>query len=130
MSTLEGISQPILDLSNVDVLAVLAAFDEGVIITDREGKILFYNETQSKIDDLTAVEVIGQNVVEIYNLDGNSSMILRCIKTGKPASGNAVIILFQRCELNFYIFNIFLSGIKPDLKSIIFIFLSLAGKGI
>lgn len=79
--------QPILDLTNVDIFSVLSAFDEGVIITDKIGRILFYNETQARIDDLEASEVIGKNVTDIYNLDASSSKVLRCLKTGRPLCG-------------------------------------------
>lgn len=77
-----------LDPTKVDILSVLSAFDEGVIITDDRGRIVFYNETQSKIDDLSPEDVMGKRVTEIYSLDENSSMVMQCIKSGTPILGN------------------------------------------
>lgn len=69
---------------DVDILALLAAFDEGVIITDIYGRIVFYNDTQSQIDELEFDYVIGKSAAEVYNFDYNSSIILHCIKSGRP----------------------------------------------
>jgi arginine utilization regulatory protein len=76
-----------LSLADVDFLSVLSAFDEGVVIADISGRIVFYNQTQSQIDELEPDDVIGKSVPEVYNLDHNSSMILRCIKSGRPILG-------------------------------------------
>ncbi len=76
-----------LRLADIDYLSVLSAFDEGVVIADNSGRIVFYNQTQSQIDDLEPDFVIGKSVPEVYNLDDNSSMILRCIKTSRPILG-------------------------------------------
>ena len=73
-----------LRLADIDFFSVLTAFDEGVVIADKSGRIVFYNQTQSQIDDLEPDNVIGKSVPEVYNLDQNSSMILRCIKSGQP----------------------------------------------
>ena len=73
-----------LHLADIDFLSVLSAFDEGVIIADKSGRIVFYNQTQAQIDDLEPEYVIGKSVPEVYNLDQNSSLILRCIKSGRP----------------------------------------------
>ena len=35
-------------LDNFDFLPVFDAFDEGIIITDTGGRILFYNEAQAR----------------------------------------------------------------------------------
>jgi arginine utilization regulatory protein len=66
-----------LRLDEVDLMSILSAFDEGVIIADKSGRIIFYNQTQSRIDELEAEWVIGRSVPEVYNLDHNSSIILR-----------------------------------------------------
>ncbi len=76
-----------LQLAGIDFLSVLSAFDEGVVIADKSGHIVFYNQTQAKIDDLEPDDVIGKSVPAVYNLDQNSSLILRCIKSGRPILG-------------------------------------------
>lgn len=76
-----------LRLSDVDLLSVLSAFDEGVIIAGKDGTIIYYNQAQSKIDDLDPEYALGKKVTALYNLDEESSMILQCIKKKKPIIG-------------------------------------------
>ncbi len=101
------ILQPILNLTNVDIFSVLSAFDEGVLITDKVGRILFYNETQARIDDLEASEVIGKNVTAIYNLDESSSMVLRCLKIGRPLCGKPFFYRTRRGKVANTIHSVF-----------------------
>jgi arginine utilization regulatory protein len=83
-------------LDEVDIMSVLSAFDEGVVIADKTGRIVFYNHTQSQIDELEPEWVIGKSVPEVYNLDHNSSMILRCIKSGQPIVGE--LFFYRTCR--------------------------------
>jgi arginine utilization regulatory protein len=85
-----------LRLADIDYLSVLDAFDEGVIIADKSGRIVFYNRTQSEIDDLKPDFVIGKSVPEVYNLDHASSMILRCIESGRPILGE--LFFYRTCR--------------------------------
>ena len=86
------ISRPV-DLLDFDALSVFEAFDEGVIITDDSGRIVFYNATQAQIDDMKVSDVIGKKVTEVYNLDESSSKIMRCLRSGRPIMGE---IFFYR----------------------------------
>jgi len=85
-----------LNLADIDYLSVLSAFDEGVIIADQAGRIVFYNQTQSQIDDLEPEFVIGKSVPEVYNLDENSSLILRCLSTGRSILGE--LFFYRTCR--------------------------------
>jgi arginine utilization regulatory protein len=85
-----------LQLADIDYLTVFNAFDEGVIIADKSGRIVFYNQTQSEIDDLEPDFVIGKTVPEVYNLDHTSSMILRCIENGRPILGE--LFFYRTCR--------------------------------
>jgi arginine utilization regulatory protein len=71
-------------LAGIDLQGLLGRFDEGVIVTDPEGRIVFYNAAQSKIDDLPIDYVLGRQVTEIYNLTGENSQIMRCLDQGEP----------------------------------------------
>jgi arginine utilization regulatory protein len=89
------LDQP-LRLADIDILSVLAAFDEGVVIADKSGRIVFYNDTQARIDELEPDDVIGKTVPEVYDLDQNSSMILRCINSGRPMLGE--LFFYRTCR--------------------------------
>ncbi len=77
------LSRP-MDVGNLDFVSVLDNFDDGVIITDCQGKILYYNQAQASIDDLDPQQVIGKHVVDIYQLSGDTSLIMLCIRTRSP----------------------------------------------
>ena len=69
----------LLNLESIDFLSVLNRLDDGVIIADTEGTILFYNIAQSLIDGLVPKNVIGLKVTDIYELNNRSSMIMQVI---------------------------------------------------
>jgi arginine utilization regulatory protein len=75
-------------LAEVDALGLLGIYDEGVIIADAVGRIVFYNEAQAKIDDLPVDFVLGRHVNEIYTLDRESSLIMRCLDRREPIYGH------------------------------------------
>jgi len=72
------------DLKAIDFVSLLETIDEGVIITDTTGEIHYYNETQAQIDALDPQFVIGKKVTDIYELNSDTSLIMLCIKLGKP----------------------------------------------
>lgn len=72
------------DLADINFISVLDHFDDGVIITDSQGKILYYNQTEASIDDLDPKTVIGQRVTDIYQLSSDTSLIMHCIRTRTP----------------------------------------------
>jgi len=72
------------DLNNIDFISVMDNLDDGVIITDHQGIIRYYNETQRQIDDMDLNFVIGKKVTDIYQLCGNTSLIMLCLKLGRP----------------------------------------------
>ena len=78
------------DISSIDFLAVLDNFDNGVIIADIQGKILYYTKAQAEIDDIQPEEAIGKYVTDIYQLSSDSSLILHCIKTCSPVRQQAL----------------------------------------
>ena len=72
-------SLDLLDLENIDFLSVLNRLDDGVIIADINGTILFYNKAQAKIDGLSPRDVIGLKATDIYELDKHTSLIMQVI---------------------------------------------------
>ncbi len=72
------------DLSSIDFISVMDHLDEGVIITDNQGIVRYFNETQCQIDDLDADFAVGKKVTDIYELCGNTSLIMLCLKLGQP----------------------------------------------
>ncbi|BBO70548.1 sigma-54-dependent Fis family transcriptional regulator [Desulfosarcina alkanivorans] len=84
------------EIGHMDFLPVFDAFDEGVIVTDTDGRILFYNESQAAIDDLRPGNVIGKQIAEVYQLDWHDSMIFRCMEANAPILGR--LFFYRTCK--------------------------------
>ena len=82
-----------LDIKNIDFLSVFNRLDDGVIIADVNGTILFYNTAQAKIDGLAPENVIGQKVTDIYDLNNRTSMIMQVIYRHAAIKNRAFFII-------------------------------------
>lgn len=67
--------------SVVNYLDIFRVFDEGVIITDAQGRIMFYNATQARIDGTRPADVLGRQTTEVYDLTDDTSLIMQCLQT-------------------------------------------------
>lgn len=81
------VAPDIADLRSLDFLPVFDQFDEGVIIADTDGRILFYNEVQADIDGLRPANVIGKYIADVYQMQWRHSMIYRCLEADAPIIG-------------------------------------------
>lgn len=70
--------------SAVNYLDILRALDEGVIITDRAGRIMFINNAQARIDGVDPEAAIGKTPPENWDVTAETSPIMDCLKTRKP----------------------------------------------
>ena len=72
-------SESLFDVTRINFLSVLDQLDEGIIITDHQGIIVYYNDTQAQIDGADPEEIIGKHVTEVYELSDETSMIAKCM---------------------------------------------------
>lgn len=63
---------------------ILNSIDEGIHVADRNGNLQFINPAQEKLDGYKSEEVLGKHWLDVYNLDKDSSLILKVLKEGKP----------------------------------------------
>ncbi len=67
------------------IMNIFNALDEGVIIVDKECRIVFYNRTLSRLEGLDPSDVMGKSVFDIFpSLTPRESTIYRVIQTGRP----------------------------------------------
>ncbi|MCD4742831.1 MAG: sigma 54-interacting transcriptional regulator [Desulfobacteraceae bacterium] len=74
----------LLDLDNKDYLSIFDDFSEGVIVTNADGVIVYYNHAMSLIDELHPDNVISSKVTDVYDLDDSTSIIMQCLTKRKP----------------------------------------------
>ncbi len=65
-------------------LEVLDNINEGVIMTDSNGEIIFYNRKLGEYEDLDPKYVIGRRLMDIYQWSIESSEHYQVLKTGEP----------------------------------------------
>lgn len=80
---------PGFDSGSIPFMDVLDHFYEGVMITDADGIVVYFNATQTRIDDLSPEEVIGRKVTDVYHVDEGISPTMQCLRSGKSVDNLA-----------------------------------------
>lgn len=73
-----------LDIQGTVLLNAFAMMDEGVMIINAQGRIIYYNRFHGVIDGLAPEQVLGKKVTEIYRVETSESLVLQCLATGQP----------------------------------------------
>ncbi|MGG1398449.1 sigma 54-interacting transcriptional regulator [Bacillus salipaludis] len=63
---------------------IIECLNEGVMMSDRDGKIVLYNNAQEKLEGLDSREILGKHLWEAYNYNPQYSEHKHTFKTGKP----------------------------------------------
>jgi arginine utilization regulatory protein len=71
-------------LDDSDYLSIFDKFSDGVIVTDANGTIIYYNDAISRIDELDREDVMMRKVTDVYDLDDDTSIIMQCLKRQQP----------------------------------------------
>lgn len=71
-------------LDNANFLAIFDEYSDGVLITDKDGIIVYYNHAMSRIDELDPEKALLNRVTDVYDLDDHTSLIMRCLHTRRP----------------------------------------------
>ena len=96
-----------IDMNLIGFLPLLNDFFEGVLITDKQGRVLFINDEQARIDDLSPQSVLGKKVTDIYHVDEGATPTMQCIQSGKPIKGLACYYRTSTGKIVNSIHNIF-----------------------
>jgi len=72
------------ELGNADYLSIFDNFSDGVIVTNCDGVIVYYNRAMSRIDELDPDTVISCKVTDVYELNNSTSIIMQCLTKRMP----------------------------------------------
>jgi arginine utilization regulatory protein len=61
--------------------SILNSIDEGIHVADINGRVSYINPSQQHLDGLTA-DVIGRHWTEVYDLDNETSLVLKALNEG------------------------------------------------
>ncbi|WP_422444434.1 sigma-54 interaction domain-containing protein [Thermoanaerobacterium sp. DL9XJH110] len=86
MASVEEKLEDILKLETVR--EIFDTLEEGVLIVDRDCRILFYNKTLSNFEGLDPIFVVGKTIFEVFpSITPQESTLFQVIKTGKSVAG-------------------------------------------
>jgi arginine utilization regulatory protein len=69
--------------------STLDAVSEGVIVTDVDGSIVYFNPALGKMEGLQGKDVVGRYLTDVYQVTPDTSENLTVVKTGKPIKEHA-----------------------------------------
>ncbi len=72
------------EMGNADYLSIFDSFSDGVIVTNCDGVIVYYNRAMSRIDELDPDAVISCKVTDVYDLNNSTSLIMQCLTKRVP----------------------------------------------
>ncbi|WP_022664246.1 sigma-54 interaction domain-containing protein [Desulfospira joergensenii] len=75
---------PGFDFSALPFMDILCGFDQGVLMTDDKGIMVFYNKVQATIDKLDPADVLGKKITDVYAYNSDSSTCMRVLEHGRP----------------------------------------------
>lgn len=72
---------------------------EGILMCDREGRIVYYNRRLGELDNLDPAEVVGHHILDVYSLDRENCISSRCLATARPIINEALYYRATRGNL-------------------------------
>jgi arginine utilization regulatory protein len=95
------------DPRELDPLGILDHLDQGVLMTDSRGIMIYYNQTQAKIDDMDPKEVLGRPIFEVYTYNQDSSTCMRVLQHGHPIINYSLSYRSQNANVGNTIHSVF-----------------------
>ena len=95
------------DFAQVNIWEMFCDMDLGILMTDENGIMIFYNETQANIDNLDPADVIGKKITEVYTYHSDSSTCMRVLKHGRPIINYALSYQSKNANVGNTIHSVF-----------------------
>lgn len=95
------------DFGQFDFLKLLCDFDQGVLMTDANGIMIFYNSVQARIDNLLPENVLGRKISDVYRYHNDSSTCMRVLKHKRPIINYALSYESQNANVGNTIHSVF-----------------------
>lgn len=68
-----------------NIFEILNYIEEGIQIIDEKGKILYFNKSVQRLDELDRDKTLGRHIFEVYpSLSHDTSTLIKVMETGSP----------------------------------------------
>ncbi len=96
-----------LRFDQIDFIGLLSDFDQGVLMTDANGVLVFYNDIQARMDNLDPQDVLGKKISDVYLYDNDSSTCMRVLKSGRPIINYGLSYRTRKANVGMTIHSVF-----------------------
>jgi len=108
-----------MNISMDNLMSILSELDDGVIITDEQGIIVFYNRALCHIDNMERSSVIGKKVTDVYQVTEEGSPTMQSVKTRRPVLRFTQFYLTHYGRAVFALQNVFPLFEKGQFKGVV-----------
>ena len=95
------------DFDQINIWELFCDMDLGILMTDENGVMIFYNEIQATIDKLDPANVIGKKINDVYKYNNDSSTCMRVLQHGRPIINYALSYRSQNANVGNTIHSVF-----------------------
>ena len=107
------------NISMGNLTTILAELDDGILITNEQGVVVFYNKALCRIDNMERSAVIGKKITDIYNVTNESSPTMQTLFTRRPVLRFTQFYLTHHGRAVFAIQNVFPLYEKGEFKGVV-----------
>ncbi|MDM8537846.1 sigma 54-interacting transcriptional regulator [Desulfobacterales bacterium HSG17] len=95
------------DFDNIDFVELFCNLDQGVLMTDEKGILIFYNEVLAKIDNQKPSDALGKKIADYYDYNNDSSTCMRVLKHKRPIINYALSYSTKNANVGNTIHSVF-----------------------
>ncbi|SMC63256.1 arginine utilization regulatory protein [Desulfocicer vacuolatum DSM 3385] len=95
------------DFDQINIWELFCDMDLGILMTDENGVMIFYNDIQATIDKLDPANVIGRKITDVYKYNNDSSTCMRVLEHGRPIINYALSYRSRNANVGNTIHSVF-----------------------
>jgi arginine utilization regulatory protein len=95
------------NFDNINFIDLFCDFDQGVLMTDKKGVLIFYNDAMARIDNMDPSDVLGKKISDVYRYNNDSSTCMRVLKHKRPIINYALSYSSKNANVGNTIHSVF-----------------------
>lgn len=95
------------DFDDIDFVNLFCDFDQGVLMTDENGVLIFYNDVLARIDNQVPADALGKKITDYYRYNNDSSTCMRVLKHQRPIINYALSYSTKNANVGNTIHSVF-----------------------